>query len=88
MRLGGAFHDVLEAFHDPEQNEPQTLERLLELGREQSFEEVKPRPLAAEQRRLLEKLLEDYFASEIAPGLDAEVLAVEQGFRFELDAQP
>ena len=53
---------------------------------EQSFEEVKPRPLAAEQRRLLERLLENYFASEIAPGLDAEVLAVEQGFRFELDA--
>ena len=58
MRLGGVFHDVLEAFHDPERNEPQTLERLLELAEEQSFEEViRPRPLAAEQRRLLEKLL-------------------------------
>ena len=86
MRLGGAFHNVLEAFHDPQRNEPQTLERLLELGQEQSFEEVKPRPLAAEQSRLLRKLLENYFDSEIAPGLDAEVLAVEQGFRFELDA--
>ena len=32
MRLGGAFHDVLEAFHDPERKEPQTLERLLELA--------------------------------------------------------
>jgi superfamily I DNA/RNA helicase/RecB family exonuclease len=85
MRLGGAFHDVLEAFHDPERNEPQTLERLLELAREQSFEEVKPRPLAAEQRRLLERLLQSYFASEVAPGLDAEVLAVEQRFQFELD---
>ena len=35
---------------------------------------------------MLEKLLENYFASEVAPGLDAEVLAVEQRFRFELDA--
>ena len=43
MQLGGAFHDVLEAFHDPERQEPQTLERLLELAGEQSFEDVKPR---------------------------------------------
>ena len=85
MRLGGAFHDVLEAFHDPTRREPQTLERLLELAGEQSFEDVKPRPLAVEQRRVLEKLLRTYFDSEVAPGLDAEVLAVERRFSFELD---
>ena len=33
--LGRRFHDVLEAFHDPERNEPQTLERLLELADEE-----------------------------------------------------
>ncbi|MEP6813657.1 MAG: PD-(D/E)XK nuclease family protein, partial [Actinomycetota bacterium] len=86
MRLGGAFHDVLEAFHHPNRNEPQTLERLLELAREQSFEDVKPRPLGIEQSRTLVKLLENYFVSEVAPGFDGEVLAVEQRFRFELDA--
>jgi RecB family exonuclease len=86
MRLGSAFHDVLEAFHDPERDEPQTLERLLELASEQSFEDVKPRPVAVEQRRVLEQLLRSYFASEVATGLDAEVLAVEQRFRFGLDA--
>ena len=52
-------------------------------SREQSFEDVS-RAMAVEQRRVLEKLLENYFASEVAR-LDAEVLAVEQR-RFELDA--
>ncbi|MDQ2983475.1 MAG: ATP-dependent helicase [Actinomycetota bacterium] len=86
MRLGSAFHDVLEAFHDPERNEPQTLERLLELAEEQSFEDVRPRPLGEEQRRLLEWLLRNYYAHEVAPGIDGGVLAVERRFRFDLDA--
>ena len=46
---------------------------------------MKPRALAVEQRRVLERLLRTYFDCEVAPGLDAEVLAVEKRFRFELD---
>ena len=56
----------------PSGSEPQTLERLLELAGEQSFEEVKPR--AARGRaapRCSRRLLRNYFESEVAPGLDA-----------------
>jgi superfamily I DNA/RNA helicase/RecB family exonuclease len=86
MRLGGAFHDVVERFHDPERNEPQTLERLLELATEQSFDDVHPRPLAEEQRRQLDAMLRTYYEHEVAPGCVGEVLAVERRFRFELGA--
>jgi putative RecB family exonuclease len=86
MRLGGVFHDVVEAFHDPERNEPQTLERLLELAADHSFDDVRPRPLAEEQRRQLERMLRNYYECEVAPGLGGEVLAVEQRFRFNLDS--
>ena len=87
MRLGGAFHDVLERFHDPERAEPQTLARLLELAEEVwDGSEVRPRPVEREQRRQLETMLRAYHEHEVAPGLDGEVLAVEQRFRFDLDA--
>ena len=86
MKLGGVFHDVVEAFHDPARNEPQTLERLLELAGEHSFDDVHPRPLAEEQRRQLERMLRNYYEYEVAPGLVGEVLAVERRFQFELDS--
>ncbi len=41
------FHDVLEAFHDPERNEPQTLERLLELAERAVASERRSSPRAA-----------------------------------------
>ena len=87
MRLGGAFHDVLEAFHDPERKEPQTLERLLELAGEQSFDEREaPRRSRRSSAASSRSCSRTTSTSEVAPGLDAEVLAVEQRFRFELDA--
>jgi superfamily I DNA/RNA helicase/RecB family exonuclease len=86
MQLGGVFHDVLEQFHDPARDEPQTLERLLALA-ENSWKTVdlRPRALADEQRRHLDEMLTQYFECEVAPGLDSEVLAVERRFRFGLD---
>jgi DNA helicase II / ATP-dependent DNA helicase PcrA len=87
MTLGGIFHDVLEAFHDPERAEPQTLDRLFELGEEHwSDEGMGPAPLRREGRRVLEHMLRNYYEYEIAPGLEGEVLAVEKRFAFELDA--
>jgi ATP-dependent exoDNAse (exonuclease V) beta subunit len=86
MKLGGVFHDVVEAFHDPERNESQTLERLLELAAEHSFDDVHPRPLAEEQRRTLDWMLDQYYRHEVEPGLVGEVLAVERRFQFELDS--
>jgi superfamily I DNA/RNA helicase/RecB family exonuclease len=86
MKLGGVFHDVVEAFHDPERTEPQTRERLLELAAAHSFDDVHPRPLAEEQRRTLDWMLEQYYQYEVEPGLVGEVLAVEQRFQFELDS--
>ena len=86
MSLGGIFHDVLEAFHDPERNEPQTLKRLLELGEEHwSDEGMRPAALAAQNRRLLDTMLRNYFEHEVARGCVGEVLAVERRFRFSLD---
>ncbi len=86
MSLGGIFHDVLEAFHDPAEPGPLTLERLLELADEKwSDEGMGPRPVCAENRRLLETLLRNYYEHEVVPGLEGEVLAVEQRFRFDLD---
>ena len=84
--FGGIVHDVLEAFHSPERREPQTLERLLELADEKWRSGIRPAPLEAEYRRRLRALLAQYHASEVAPGLDGEVLAVERGFRVTLDA--
>jgi ATP-dependent DNA helicase UvrD/PcrA len=87
MSLGGIFHDVLEAFHDPERAEPQTLERLLELGEEHwSDEGMRPAALAVQNRRALGAMLRNYFESEVVQGRVGEVLAVERGFRFDLDA--
>ena len=87
MRLGGAFHDVLEAFHDPERNEPQTLERLLELARRAVRARRSARARSsASSAACSSGCSSNYFALEVAPGLDGEVLAVEQRFRFELDA--
>jgi superfamily I DNA/RNA helicase/RecB family exonuclease len=87
MQLGGVFHDVLEAFHDPGRAEPQTLERLLELaGEGWAKTDIRPRAVAVEQRRTLDTLLTQYYEYEIAPGLDAEVVAVERRFKFELGA--
>jgi superfamily I DNA/RNA helicase/RecB family exonuclease len=86
MQLGGAFHDVVEAFHDPARQEPQTLERLLELaGETWEGTQIRPRAVEREQFRLLENLLRNYHAHEVAPGIRGEVLAVEQRFRFGLD---
>jgi superfamily I DNA/RNA helicase/RecB family exonuclease len=86
MALGGVFHDVLEAFHDPAEQGPLTLERLLQLAEDKwPAEGMGPAPLAAENRRLLDRLLRNYHESEIAPGLPDEVLAVERRFRFDLD---
>jgi ATP-dependent exoDNAse (exonuclease V) beta subunit len=87
MLLGGVFHDVLQAFHDPASDEPQTLARLLQLAKESwGSVDLRPRALAAEQRRQLDEMLTRYFELEIEPGFDAEVLAVEQRFRFQLDS--
>jgi superfamily I DNA/RNA helicase/RecB family exonuclease len=87
MSLGGIFHDVLETFHDPERGEPQTLERLLELGEEHwSDEGMRPAALAAQNRRLLDTMLRSYFESEVARSRVGDVLAVERRFRFDLDA--
>jgi ATP-dependent DNA helicase UvrD/PcrA len=86
MSLGGIFHDVLEPFHDPDRAEPQTLERLLELGEEHwSDEGMRPVALAAQNRRVLDTMLRNYFESEVAQGKVGDVLAVERGFRFDLD---
>ena len=83
--FGGIFHDVLEAFHDPERGEPQTLERLLELGRDLWREGViKPAPYEAEHKRKLERLLMNYYVSEMPP--EGEVLLVERKFAVPLDA--
>ena len=85
--FGGILHDVLEAFHDPEQAGPLTLERLLELGEEKWREgRIRPGSLEAEYRRKLRRLLTDYHTCEVAPGVDGKVLAVERRFRFQLDA--
>ena len=87
LSFGRVFHDVVQAFHDPELHEPQTLERLLELAKEKWTDEGwRLAPVAVEQRRILEALLQQYYELEVEPGLDAEVLAVEQRFEFELDA--
>jgi ATP-dependent exoDNAse (exonuclease V) beta subunit len=87
MTLGGVFHDVLEAFHDPARAEPQTVERLLELAAERWHEEeTRPRALAVQNRRLLERMLRDYFHHEVERGRVGEVLAVERRFEFQLDA--
>jgi RecB family exonuclease len=87
MSLGGIFHDVLEAFHDPERDEPQTLERLLELGDQLwSDEDMKPAALAVQNRRALVTMLRNYYEQEVARGHVGEVLAVERRFRFPLDA--
>ena len=60
MRLGGAFHDVLEAFHDPTRQEPQTLERLLELAARAVVRGGEAaRRWRLEQRRMLERLLRE-----------------------------
>jgi RecB family exonuclease len=86
MSLGGIFHDVLEAFHNPERDEPRTLERLLELGAEHWNDEgMKPAALAVQNRRLLDTMLRNYFENEVACGRVGEVLGVERRFRFELD---
>jgi superfamily I DNA/RNA helicase/RecB family exonuclease len=85
MALGAIFHEVLEAFLDPERGEPQTLDRLLELAAERWREgEIGPAPLAAESRRVLEQMLEKMFRFELGRGLAPEVLAVERRFRFDL----
>ena len=87
MQLGGVFHDVLEEFHDPAKAGPQTLERLLELaGQGWAKTDIRPRAVAVEQRRTLDTLLMRYYEHEIEPGFDAEVLAVERRFKFELGA--
>jgi len=87
MSLGGIFHDVLEVFHDPKRAEPQTLERLLALAEEHwSNEGMRPVALAAQNRRLLDTMLRNYFDSEVARGRVGDVLAVERRFRFDLDA--
>ncbi len=86
MSLGGIFHDVLEAFHDPANPAPLTLERLLELADEKwSDEGMGPRPVCAENRRALEAMLRNYHEYEVAPGLEGDVLAVERRFHFDLD---
>jgi superfamily I DNA/RNA helicase/RecB family exonuclease len=86
MSLGGIFHDVLEAFHDPDREEPQTLERLLELAEEHwSDEGMRPAALAAQNRRVLDAMLRNYYASEVAGSRVGQVLAVERRFRFDLD---
>lgn len=87
--FGGVVHDVLEEYHDPERAEPLTLERLLDLGEKHwslRAAEVTPKPLAEEHRRRLEEVLTRYWTLEVAPGLDAEVVAVEHRFRVTLDA--
>jgi DNA helicase II / ATP-dependent DNA helicase PcrA len=87
MTLGGVFHDVLEAFHDPERGEPQTLERLLELAEERwNSQETRPLALAVQNKRLLERMLRNYYEWEVGRGRVGEVLAVEQRFQFHLDA--
>jgi DNA helicase-2/ATP-dependent DNA helicase PcrA len=87
MLLGSIFHDVLEAFHDPDASEPATLERLLELAEEHWPEDtIQPLALANDQRRALDTMLRNYYDSEVAPGLGGEVLAVEKRFEFPLDA--
>jgi putative RecB family exonuclease len=86
MALGGIFHRVLEAFHDPANAEPQILPRLLELAAERWREvEIRPAPLAAESRRVLMEMLEKYFRFELGVGPPPDVLAVERRFRFALD---
>ena len=86
MTLGGVFHDVVEAFHDPERNEPQTLERLLQLADEKWNEsEVTPHALAVANRGALDLMLRNYFTLEVAAGKVGPVLAVEQRFRFQLE---
>lgn len=86
MALGGIFHEVLEAFLDPERDEPRTLGRLLELAAECWREgEIEPTPLAAESRRVLERMLEKVFRFELGHGAVPDVLAVERRFRFDLD---
>ena len=84
--FGGIVHDVLEAFHDTERAEPQTLERLLELADEHwQHGEIRPRPFEVEYQRRLRHLLTNYFNLEVAPGLVGEVLAVER--RFVVDVE-
>jgi len=86
MSLGGIFHDILEAFHDPSNPGPLTRERLFMLAEEKwSDEDMGPPPVCAENRRALETMLGNYYEYEIVPGLEGEVLAVEQRFRFQLD---
>ncbi len=85
--LGSALHDVLEAFHDPERNEPQTRERLFELAAEEWREGcITPRALEVEFRARLDRMLQRYWEFAVAPGLDADILAVEQRFAFDLDS--
>jgi ATP-dependent DNA helicase UvrD/PcrA len=87
MSLGGIFHDVLQAYHDPDGGEPQTLERLLELAEEHwSDEGMKPAALAFQNRRVLDTMLRNYYEQEVVRGRVGEVQAVEKRFRFELDA--
>jgi len=85
--LGSALHDVLEAFHDPENSEPQTRERLLELANEKWREgKIVPAALESEFRRRLQRMLERYWKLAGKPGIGADVLAVEHTFEFGLDA--
>jgi DNA helicase-2/ATP-dependent DNA helicase PcrA len=87
MTLGGVFHDVLEAFHDPERLEEQTLERLLALADEKwDSGETRPRALAVQNKRLLERMLRNYYEWEVTRGRVGEVLAVEQRFQLALDS--
>jgi putative RecB family exonuclease len=86
MALGAVFHEVLEAFHDPERAEPKILGRLLELAAERWRDEgMRPAPVAAENRRVLEEMLEKYARFELERGPAPQVLAVERFFRFALD---
>ena len=68
MRLGGAFHDVLEAFHDPERKRAADARAAARARAASSRSRRSSRARwQREQRRMLEQLLENYFASRSRP---------------------
>ena len=83
MRLGGAFHDVLEAFHDPAAGAADPRAAARACARAVVRGRQAPRH-GMEQRRVLE-LLRTYFASEVAVST-ARCSRSSKYFRFELDA--
>jgi len=85
--LGSALHDVLEAFHNPEDPQPQTRERLFGLAGEKWRDgRITPKALEAEFRMRLDRMLARYWELGVVPGLGGEVVSVERRFGFELDA--